>query len=248
MNKKILISIIGLSTLAFSCNTSSESDTSVYHDAYIHTKMVSGQEKHSLGINVISFSNIESSSVITPSGNKTILEYLDNNKSYYTNTNRIYSDNIPNIGKYSFTTIIKGEEPKTDEDYLASTSISPANIISSEIKLINQNKFLEIIWKQNKEVSRYKIELYNRKGDLVFASEYLRRTYEGSDMNENQTQLIANPLSGAGLEGWINKDIYITDIGEVKIIAIRFEDDATTDLSVNFQAMSESTISLPISE
>lgn len=248
MNKKILITILGLSIISSSCNTSSESDTSVYHDAYIHTKMIGGEEKHALGINIISFSNIQSSSVVIPSGTEIILEPLDNNKTYFTNTKRIYTNNIPNIGKYNFKTIIKGEEPKTDIDYLSDVHISTTEILSSKIKTINQNKYIEIVWKQNKEVSRYKIDLFDKKGDLVFSSNYIRRKYEGSSMNENQTQLIANPISGGGLSGWINEEINISDIAEVKLIAVRFEDNVLDFLEVNFQAMSESIKEITIEE
>lgn len=240
MNKKILITIIGLSILDSSCNSESKSDTYVFHDAYIQTKNISGIEKHSIAFNVIAYNNIQSASVTNPGNIKTDLQANGNNNTNFINKYKTYSTEIPPAGTYNFETIIKGEDPKTDSDNLSDTHISTPNILSADVKQMNQETLLEVILQQKKEVSRYRIELIDKDRNVIFSSDPFRVEYDGNSMKQNITKRIYNPLSGAGLKGWINKNLYITDAIEVKITAMRFEDKALDNLLANIQAISES--------
>lgn len=243
MNRLFKIIGIGLFIILMSCSKDKVDNNTVSSDVFISTIIQNGKLLHTVYCNVYSYDRIVSSKVINPEGKSIELSSFKFKENFYSNNNRKYLEKIPKEGEYFFTTKINNVIVN-NTDVLTKKYLDIPVIIDTEIFENKTTKYLKLRWKQEKSVSRYRIELYNKDSELIFSSQHLRKIYSQTSSEPEQEQKVYGPNSKLGLKGWIDQSSGLDDIVKIKIIALVYEEKIISNLENNIQAISESIVNL----
>ncbi|MCH4895830.1 hypothetical protein E0494_03855 [Marinilabiliaceae bacterium JC040] len=238
MKKKIIYFAIASTLTLCACNKKSNTETQSQGDVYISVKIENNVTKYALGAFAEANYIINKSKFIDSEGKEYILKEYGKSGTVFKYTSDKYSTSKPKSGNYKFEINIKDEGNQLKTNSLSEEIIEPSKINLAEIRNSNGYKRLYINFNQLTKATKYKVELFDDKDNLLFISPLLSPVYDSDNKLKENTSISINEAkeideNNISRTGWLNSSYKLYSIKKVRIYSYLKEENSDLTQSIS---------------
>ncbi len=188
--------MVAVAALVLVSCASEEIPTTVYSDAFIISKNISGVQRYGLALHAYSNKSLQAVSVKSPSGTSYSLTQVSSysNEFYYEDAQADYTVDLPETGTYTFTVTPAADDAVTDGNILAGDAITPVEFTTCEYDSDNTRITLE--WELVDDISYSVVRLIDSDGNIVYYSDTLSSTKENANVTTSNWVSGYSPVVG----------------------------------------------------